>query len=115
MRKIFDELMKTDGVLGGLLVAPDGLVVQSLYIDDDDAEILGALAADVFATVATATTRLGIGKLNDTIVGAMEGSLQMRRAGDLVLVVICEPTVMLGEVRLEMSRAAKIVEEDFNT
>ncbi len=114
MRRIFDGLMKTDGVIGGLLVARDGLVVQSLMVEEEDAEVLGALAANMFDTIARTTQRLGIGTLNDTIVGARDGALQMRGAGELVLVVICDHSVRLGEVRLEMSRAARIVEEEFN-
>jgi predicted regulator of Ras-like GTPase activity (Roadblock/LC7/MglB family) len=113
MARIFDELVKLDGVIGGLLVGKDGLVVQSLMIDEEDAEILGAMAASTFDTVARTTERLGIGKLNDSIVGATEGSLQMREAGDLVLVVICQHPYNVGEVRLAMARAARRAREDF--
>lgn len=114
MRRIFDGLMKTEGVIGGLLVGRDGLVVQSLMVEEEDAEVLGALAANMFDTIARTTQRLGIGPLNDTIVGARDGSLQIRGAGELVLVVICDHHVRLGEVRIEMSRAARMVEEEFN-
>lgn len=111
--RIFDELVKTQGVMGGLLVGKDGLVVQSLMVEEDDAEVLGALAANMFDTIAKTTQRLGIGSVNDAIVGAREGSLQMRSAGDLVLVVICEYPINLGEVRLAMNRAARMVENEF--
>ncbi|HEX2909619.1 MAG TPA: roadblock/LC7 domain-containing protein [Chloroflexia bacterium] len=113
MRRIFDELVKIEGVIGGLLVGRDGLVVQSLMVEEEDAEVLGALAANMFDTIAKTTQRLGIGPLNDAIVEARDGSLQMRGAGDLVLVVICQHPIRLGEVRLAMSRAARLVEEEF--
>ena len=113
MAKYFEELVKLDGVIGGLLVGRDGLVVQSLMIEEEDAEILGAMAASTFDTVARTTERLGIGKLNDAIVGAAEGSLQMREAGDLVLVVICQPPYNVGEVRLAMAKAARRARDDF--
>lgn len=113
MARIFDDLVKINGVIGGLLVGKDGLVVQSLMVEDEDAEVLGAMAASMFDTVAKTTERLGIGRLNDAIVGARDGSLQMREAGELVLVVICQNPVNLGEVRLAMSRSARRVREDF--
>ena len=114
MRRIFDELVKIEGVIGGLLVARDGLIVQNMLIEDEDAEVLGALAANMFDTLAKNTQRLGIGPLNDAIVEARDGSLQMRGAGELVLLVICQkPTTKLGEVRLAMTRAARVVEEEF--
>ncbi len=114
MRRIFDGLMKTEGVIGGLLVGRDGLVVQSMMVDEEDAEVLGALAANMFDRIATTTQRLGIGPLTDAIVGARDGSLQIRGAGELVLVVICDPSVRLGEARLEMGRVARMVEDEFN-
>ncbi len=113
MPRIFDQLVKTEGVIGGLLVSRDGLVVDRLMVEEEDAEVLGALAANVFDTIAKTTQRLGIGPLNDAIVGARDGSLQMRGAGELVLVVICQHPINLGEVRLAMSKAARAVEDEF--
>lgn len=111
--RIFEELIKIEGVIGGLLVGRDGLVVQTLMIDEEDAEVLGAMAASTFDNIARTTERLGIGHLNDSIVSAAEGSLQIREAGELVLVVICERTVRVGEVRLAMARASRRVQQDF--
>jgi predicted regulator of Ras-like GTPase activity (Roadblock/LC7/MglB family) len=111
--KIFDELVKIEGVIGGLLVGKDGLVVQSLMVEGEDAEVLGAMAANMFDTIAKTTERLGIGPLNDAIVSARDGSLQMREAGELVLVVICQNPVNLGSVRLAMGKASRYVREDF--
>lgn len=115
MRRIFDELVKTQGVIGGLLVGRDGLVVQTLMVEEEDAEVLGALAANMFDTIAKTTQRLGIGILNDTIVAARDGSLLMSGAGELVLVVICQQPVNLGEVRLAMIKTAKSVEREFDS
>ncbi len=112
-RRIFDELVKIDGVVGGLLVSKDGLVVQSLMIDEEDADVLGAMAANTFDNIARTTERLGIGRLDDSIIGAKEGTLLVREAGELVLVVICEKGVRVGEVRLAMSRAAKAADREF--
>ncbi|MEI6043817.1 MAG: roadblock/LC7 domain-containing protein [Chloroflexota bacterium] len=112
-RRIFDELVKIDGVIGGLLVSKDGLVVQSLMIEEEDADVLGAMAANTFDNIARTTERLGIGRLNDSIIGAKEGTLLVREAGELVLVVICQQPVNIGEVRLAMSRAARNADREF--
>lgn len=114
-RRIFDELVKIDGVIGGLLVSRDGLVVQSLMIEEEDADALAAMAANTFDNIARTTERLGIGLLNDSIIGAKNGTLLVREAGDLVLVVICEEGVRIGEVRLAMSRAAKYADREFGS
>ena len=112
-RRIFDELVKIEHVIGGLLVSKDGLVVQSLMIDEEDADVLGAMAANTFDNIARTTERLGIGRLDDSIIGAKEGLLFVREAGDMVLVVITEKGVNIGEVRIGMARAARNADREF--
>ncbi len=115
MRRVFDELVKTEGVIGGLLVGRDGLVIQTLMIEEEDAEVLGALAANMFDTIARTTQRLGIGPLKDTIIEAQNGSLLMCNAAGQVMIAICQQPVRLGEVRLEMLKAVRLVEKEFES
>ena len=115
MRRVFDELVKTEGVIGGLLVGRDGLVIQTLMIEEDDAEVLGALAANMFDTIARTTQRLGIGPLKNTIIEAQNGSLLMCNAAEQVMIAICQQPVRLGEVRLAMLKAARLVEKEFES
>ncbi len=113
MRRVFDELVKTEGVIGGLLVGRDGLVIQTLMIEEEDAEVLGALAANMYDTIAKTTQRLGIGPLNDTIIEAKNGTLLLCSAAEQVVIAICQPPVRLGEVRLALLKAARLVEKEF--
>ena len=55
MRKIVEELIRIDGVIGSLLVSKDGLVVASTLLEDEDAEMLGAMSAAMYGTIAKAT------------------------------------------------------------
>lgn len=113
MRRVFDELVKTEGVIGGLLVGRDGLVIQTLMIEEEDAEVLAALAANMFDNINRTTMRLGIGALHDTIIEAKNGSLLMCSAADQVVIAICQQPMRLGEVRLAMLKAARLVEKEF--
>ena len=112
MRKIVEDLIRIDGVIGSLLVGKDGLVVSSTLLEDEDAEVLGAMSAAMFGSVAKAAERIGIGGLRDTIIEATEGSIQLIEAEDLILVVITERGVNLGMIRIEMRKAAKRVREE---
>jgi uncharacterized protein len=113
MRRVFDELVKTEGVIGGLLVGRDGLVIQTLMIEEEDAEVLGALAANMYDTIAKTTQRLGIGSLSDTIIEAKNGTLLLCSAAEQVVIAICQQPVRLGEVRLALLKAARLVEKEF--
>ncbi|GIV94900.1 MAG: roadblock/LC7 domain-containing protein [Chloroflexus sp.] len=111
MRRIVEDLIRVDGVIGSLLVGKDGLVVASTLLDEEDAEILGAMSAAVFGEIDKATRRLGVGHLVDSIIDAKDGSILLLEAKELILVVITQRTVNLGLVKMEMRRAAKRISE----
>lgn len=111
MRRIVEDLIRVDGVIGSLLVGKDGLVVASTLLDDEDAEVLGAMSAAVFGEIDKATKRIGIGMLIDSIIDAQDGSILLLEAKELILVVITQRMVNLGLVKMEMRRAAKRIGE----
>ncbi len=111
MRRIVEDLIRVEGVIGGLLVGKDGLVVASTLLDDEDAEILGAMSAAVFGEIDKATKRIGVGSLVDSIIDAKDGSILLLEARDLILVVITQRIVNFGLVKMEMRRAAKRIGE----
>lgn len=111
MRKIVEDLIRIDGVIGSLLVSKDGLVVASTLLEDEDAEMLGAMSAAMYGTIAKATERIGVGNLSNTIIEAEEGAIQLIEAEELILVVITEKRVNLGYIRIEMRKAARRVRE----
>lgn len=111
MRRIVEDLIRVEGVIGSLLVGKDGLVVASTLMDEEDAEILGAMSAAVFGEIDKATKRIGVGTLVDTIIDAEHGSILMLEGRDLILVVITQRMVNLGLVKMEMRRAAKRINE----
>ncbi len=111
MRHIVEDLIRVDGVIGSLLVGRDGLVIASTLLDDEDAEVLGAMSAAVFGEIDKATKRIGIGTLVDAIIDAKEGSILLLEARDVILTVVTQRMVNLGLVKMEMRRAAKRITE----
>ncbi len=111
MRKIVEDLLRVDGVVGSLLVGKDGLVIASTLLDPEDAEILGAMSAAVYGEVDKATKRIGVGSLSDAIINAQDGAVLLQESHDLILVVITQRTVNLGLVKMEMRKAAARIKE----
>jgi len=111
MRHIVEDLIRVDGVIGSLLVGKDGLVVASTLMDEEDAEILGAMSAAVFGEIDKATKRIGVGMLIDSIIDAEQGSILLLEAKELILVTITQRMVNLGLVKMEMRRASKRISE----
>ncbi len=111
MRKIVEDLIRVEGVIGSLLVGKDGLVVASTLLDPEDAEVLGAMSAAIYGEIDKSTKRIGVGTLVDAIIDAQEGSILLLEAKDLILVVITQRMVNLGLVKMEMRRAARRIHE----
>ncbi len=111
MRRIVEDLIRVEGVIGSLLVGKDGLIVASTLLDEEDAEILGAMSAAVFGEIDKATRRIGVGSLVDSIIDAKDGSILLLEAKELILVVITQRIVNFGLVKMEMRRAAKRISE----
>ena len=111
MRHIVEDLIRVDGVIGSLLVGRDGLVIASTLLDDEDAEVLGAMSAAVFGEIDKATKRIGIGVLIDTIIDAKDGSILLLESRDVILAVVTQRMVNLGWVKMEMRRSAKRLSE----
>lgn len=111
MRHIVEDLIRVDGVIGSLLVGRDGLVIASTLLDDEDAEVLGAMSAAVFGEIDKATKRIGIGVLVDTIIDAKDGSILLLESRDVILAVVTQRMVNLGLVKMEMRRSAKRLSE----
>jgi predicted regulator of Ras-like GTPase activity (Roadblock/LC7/MglB family) len=86
-------LIRVDGVIGSLLVGKDGLKVASTLMDEEDAEILGAMSAAVFGEIDKATKRIGVGMLIDSIIDAEQGSILLLEAKELILVTITQRMV----------------------
>lgn len=111
MRRIVEDLLRVDGVVGSLLVGKDGLVVASTLLDAADAEVLGAMSAAVYSEIDKATKRIGVGGLNDAIINAQDGLIMMLESHDLILVVITQRVVNVGLVKMEMRKAASRIKE----
>ncbi|MBN1485691.1 MAG: roadblock/LC7 domain-containing protein [Chloroflexia bacterium] len=111
MRRIVEDLLRVDGVVGSLLVGKDGLVVASTLLDPEDAEVLGAMSAAVYGEIDKSTRRIGVGGLTDTIINAQDGAVLMVESHELILVVIAQRTVNLGLVKMEMRKAASRIRE----
>src|SRR5438067_13386438 len=112
MRRIVEDLIRVDGVIGSLLVGKDGLVVASTLMDEEDAEILGAMSAAVFGEIDKATKRIGGGMLLDSIMDAEESSILMLGVKELILGVITQRMNNLGRVKLEMRSASTRTSEE---
>jgi len=107
MYQILEELNKTAGVNGSMIVGQDGIVIAADLNTQLHDETVGALAASIVDTVKKSMERLSNQSLKQITVEATKGKLFLTDVGIGILAVTTDPQVNVGLVRLEIKNAAE--------
>ncbi len=107
MYEILNELNKTAGINGSMVVGQDGIVIAADMNAQLQDEAVGALAASIVSTVKSSMERLSNEGLRQITVEAQKGKLFLADVGIGILAVTTEPQVNVGMVRLEIKSAAE--------
>jgi predicted regulator of Ras-like GTPase activity (Roadblock/LC7/MglB family) len=105
MYDVLEELNKTSGVSGSMLVGRDGIVIAADVQAAMEDEALGALAASITANIQKSLGRLGQPDPQQITIEAENAKLFLADCSVGVLVVLTERDANLGLVRLEVRNA----------
>ena len=109
MYQILEELNKTTGITGSMIVGNDGIVIAADLDTSLEEEAVGALAASITSNIQKSLDRLQQTPLAQVTIEAGTGKLFFSDAGIGILVVTAERDVNIGLIRLEIKNAiAKI-------
>lgn len=109
MYEILEELNKTFGVTGSMIVGQDGIVIAADLNSQLQDEAVGASAASIVSTVQKSMTRLSQDALKQITVEGSGGKLFLTDVGIGILAVTTDPQVNVGLIRLEIKNAAEKV------
>jgi len=105
MYQILEELNKTSGITGSMIVGKDGIVIASDLDTSFEEEAVGALAASITSNIQKSMDRLEQRPLKQITIEANSGKLFFSDAGIGLLVVTAESDVNIGLIRLEIKNA----------
>ena len=105
MYDVLNDLNKTTGVTGSMVVGNDGIVIAADLDESFEGETIGALAASITSNIQKSLDRLQTTPLKQVTIEADEGKLFFTDAGMGILVVTTEKNVNIGLVRLEIKNA----------
>ena len=106
METILQRLTDLDEISGAILIGKDGLIVSGALHSEDE-EMLGAMSAAVFGSIANFTSQINNGEMHHVIIETHSGTIQFEEVGELILVVTTHTASNLGHVRLEMKKASR--------
>ena len=112
MYQILEELNKTTGINGSMIVGQDGIVIAADSNSNLQDEAVGALAASIVDTVKKSMVRLSNENLKQITVEPSKGKLFLTDVGIGILAVTTDPQVNVGLVRLEIKNAAEKIKLD---
>ncbi|MDH4222800.1 MAG: roadblock/LC7 domain-containing protein [candidate division Zixibacteria bacterium] len=114
MYQILEELNKTSGISGSMLVGNDGIIIAADLDTRFQDEAVGAMAASIVSTVQKSLEKLKSTSFSQMTIEAELGKLFLTDVGFGILVVTTDPNVNIGLIRLEIKNAAsKIKERNF--
>ena len=105
MYDVLDDLNKTTGITGSMVVGNDGIVIAANLDESFEGEAIGALAASITTNIQKSLDRLESTPLKQVTIEAEEGKLFFTDAGLGILVVTTEQQVNIGLIRLEIKNA----------
>ncbi|RKX23523.1 MAG: hypothetical protein DRP51_00070 [Candidatus Zixiibacteriota bacterium] len=105
MYQVLEELNKTSGISGSMVVGNDGIVIAADMDTSFDEDTVGALAASITSNIQKSMNRLEQAPLSQVTIEAASGKLFFTNAGIGTLVVTAEKNVNIGLIRLEIKNA----------
>lgn len=105
MYHILDELNKTPGITGSMVVGDDGIVIAADMKTGFEGETVGALAASITSNIKKSLDRLRTSPLQQVTIEADDAKLFFTDAGLGILVVTAQKDVNIGLIRLEIKNA----------
>ncbi|MFH2037188.1 MAG: roadblock/LC7 domain-containing protein [Candidatus Zixiibacteriota bacterium] len=105
MYQVLEELNKTSGITGSMIVGKDGIVIAADLDTSLEEEAVGALAASITSNIQKSMDRLQQSPLAQVTIEANSGKLFFSDAEIGLLVVTAESDVNIGLIRLEIKNA----------
>ena len=106
-RPMLDALTRVRGVSAALVVSErDGIIVDSNLQIGQSGDRVAALAASLYRKARLSASAAGMGAVSFLQLEAPRGRICAVGGGELVLIVVAEPTVNVGLIRVELLRAA---------
>lgn len=108
LRGVVERMSRQRGVRASLIVSEhDGLVIDSSlrFGEGEDGERVAALAASIYRKARLSAGAAHLGAVSFLQLDADQGRLCAVGRGELVLVVVAEPSANVGLIRVELFKA----------
>jgi hypothetical protein len=103
-KDVLKDFLNIEGVRAVAVVGRDGFVIESVSADKLDTDALGAVVASAIGASEMIGKDFNLGKLEQYLLEFAVGKAIIAAAGDYILVLITEPTAVIGSVRYAVKK-----------
>jgi predicted regulator of Ras-like GTPase activity (Roadblock/LC7/MglB family) len=106
MQEVLQALVRQDGVAGAALYDLEGQSLASTW-SGEEGTLIAALLGSMVTCVRKGLDHLGAGALREAILEADAGAVLAAAANGRLLLVLAQPGVNTGLIRLELRKAVR--------
>ena len=110
MNDVLDDLNRSVGIKGSMVVTPDGVVAAARFGHGLDDDRVAAIASILIPTVRRSLQRAGLRPFSKCILTASEGRLVIVDTGRVFLVVATDAGIRLDVTLLDIDAAARRID-----
>lgn len=101
IRESLLEINKIQGVIGSLLMDDQGNVIESLVTSEVDAKAVGQVVNSIYSANNKYMASMKQSSMEEAIIESTQGNIVLENTPGGVLVVVTQPQVNLGIIRVE--------------
>ncbi|MGA1825283.1 MAG: roadblock/LC7 domain-containing protein [bacterium] len=109
-----DKINKQQGVLGSLILTPDGMVVRSELESAFDDEIISAMGSSLTTTIPKTLTRIFDESFISYTFSASKGTILFINMDAAFLLILVSPEATLSMIKIEALEIAKKIKNKLN-
>lgn len=107
MKRILEELNRTAGIRGSMVMTQDGIMVAAALGPDLEEDVVAALASALLTTVKRSFNQIAAGEsLAELVLTASDGKMVFIDLGNAYLVVVAKRDLALAATMVEIQSAA---------
>ena len=114
MINYLEQLNDIPSVKGIILSDKDGIIIDSLMISSINKELLAAMAAKIVTNIENNISSTDEMITSNCIIFTNSVNIFFSILSGLILIIVADTDVNIGEVKIEMSKTIKLLKDEFS-
>lgn len=111
IKATLNSLCGTESIHNALIITKDGMVIESNFVDQRDAETLGAFMSQVGLTIKNGLANMNMTDFTRYVIQSNEGRIFLVDLGKSMLIALTDLEIDAGKVNVALFQAANEIKK----